>query len=171
MSRRAAAVLLTATVLSGCGTGLQAQTYKETGRSDGASADLEALAIRDLHIEAPTSGTTLAAGSSAVLTGTLVNHGSAQDTLTAVTSDAASTVTLAQDDHPATSIAIPAGGADSTWTATLTGLSAAASAGSYISVTLTFSSAGQTTLQVPVALGNSNLDSREVNQQPYGEGG
>lgn len=171
MSRRLAAVLLTAAVVSGCGTGLQAQTYKESGRSDGTSTDLESLAIRNLHIEPPTSGTTLAAGSSAVLTGSLVNHGDTPETLTTVSTDVAGAVSFTDNGQSSTSITIPAGGSSTEWTAVLNGLNAPIPAGTYISVTLEFTNAGRTTLHVPMQIGDASLGSREVEQEPYGEGG
>lgn len=175
MSRRAAAALvLSAAVLSGCGVGLHAQTYKETGRSDGTSVDLDSLVIRNLHIEAPASGSTIPAGSDAVLTGSLVNHGQQADTLTSVTSDAATTVSLTETSAsaaPTGQVAIPAGGAATEWKATLSGLTKDLRAGEYVSVTLSFTNGGQSTLKVPVQTGDAGLENREVDQEPYGSEG
>lgn len=168
---RLAAILLSAAVLSGCGTGLQAQTYKETGRSDGTSTNLESLAIRNLHIEPPAADNTHAAGGTATLTGGLINRGSAADTLTSVTTAAAGSVSLVQDGQSVSAVQIPAGGAASAWSAVLEGLTAPARAGSYVAVTLTFTSGGRTTLSVPIHIGDAGLGFREVHQEPYGEGG
>ena len=177
---RVAALVLSAAVLSGCGVGLHAQTYQEKGRGDGTSIDLKSILIRNLHVEAPVSGNQLAAGSDAVLTGSIINRGQTADTLTSVTTDAATTVSLALNTPPGAiprfgdgpvPVVIPAGGAQNSWAATLSGLTKAVRAGEYISVTLSFTNGGQTTLRVPVHSGDAGLGSREVNQEPYGSEG
>lgn len=156
--------------LTGCGTGLQAQTYKEKGRQDFASVDLDRLAVRDLHLLAPSNGT-IPAGGSATLVGVVVNRGGATDRLRDVSTDAATGVALQVDGKPATGVALPPGSAASTWTAVLSGLTRPLRAGDYITVTLTFADAGRTTLDVPVQNGDNGLGSRTVDQSPYGEGG
>ena len=170
LSSRLVAVAASAALLSGCGTGLYAHTYQQTGRSDGTSRDLETLALRNLHILPPASGDTHLPGSDAVLTGALVNKGEQADTLTSVTSPAAATVTLTQAGKPVSIVQIPAGGTAGEWTAVLTGVTEPLRAGTYVSVTLTFTSGGRTTLTVPVRLGDgqSGLEDREVHQEPYG---
>lgn len=173
MSRRpltVAAAVLCAAVLSACGTGLQAQTYKETGRQDSATTDLGRLAVRNLHVEAPADGNVLASGDQAVLTGTFVNGGASNDSLTALTTDAAGSVGLTVDDRPATAVAVPAGGESGQWTAVLGALTKDLHAGEYISVTLTFAGAGRATVQVPIRAGNNGLSSRTPEQDPYHEG-
>ncbi len=167
MSRRLAAVLLAAVALSGCGTGLNAQTYKETGRADSTSTNLETLAVRNLHIEGPSASDVHEVGGEARLLGSLVNRGDTADTLISVTSDSAAAVTLTQDDQPASSIAVDKGRAASNWAAVLQGLSTPLRPGTYVTVTLTFTNAGRTTLQVPVHLGEGDLETREVHQEPY----
>jgi len=170
VSRRLAAVLLGAAVLSGCGTGLQAQVYKETGRGDSASADLDSLAIRNLHFEPAAEGNALATGDRAVMTGSFANRGDAQDTLTSISSPAAASVMLLQHGKAVSSIDIPAGGAAGGWTAVLEGVNRPVRAGQYLPVTLTFSRGGRTTLQVPLHISEGDLEGREVNQEPYGHG-
>jgi copper(I)-binding protein len=181
VSKRVAALLLTSALLSGCGVGLHSQTYKETGRGDSSSVDLESVLVRNLHIEAPLSGSTLAAGSDAVLTGTLASKGKATDTLTSVTTDAATTVVLQPGGfgtdpgfprfgEGSSVVAVPAGGHASEWRAVLQGLTEELRSGEYVSVTLSFRDAGQTTLRVPVHIREGDLENREVIQHPYGEG-
>ena len=165
-----AAAVLSAAALTACGTGLQAQTYKEKGRQDSATTDLGRLAVRNLHVQPPTDGSILATGSQAVLTGTFVNAGSADDSLKTLTTDVAGSVNLTVDGAPATTVAVPAGGSSGTWTAILDGLTKDLHAGEYISVTLDFSGAGRTTVQVPVRAGDNGLGSREPEQDPYGGG-
>ncbi|MCU1587192.1 MAG: hypothetical protein JWN31_685 [Frankiales bacterium] len=170
----AAALLLSSALLSGCGVGLHAQTYQETGRGDGTSVDLESVLVRNLHIEPPTTGTEIPAGGDAVLTGTLASRGGATDTLTAVTSDAASTVVVRSSadvgSAGAQPVSVAAGAANSTWSAVLQGLTKPLRSGEYATVTLTFANAGQTTLRVPVHVGDANLANRETVQEPYGAG-
>lgn len=171
LSSRFAAVLLSTALLSACGTGLHAQTYKEQGRTDGTSKDLESVVIRNLHIEPPASGNTHPSGAEAVLTGALINRSEHADTLMSVTSDVAASVSLLQDGKPVPTLSLPASRAVGAWSALLEGLSAPLRAGSYVSVTMTFEGAGRTTLRVPVHIGDAGLGSREVNQEPYGEAG
>jgi copper(I)-binding protein len=168
---RLAAVVLSAALLSGCGVGLHAQTYKESGRTDGTSTDLEGLAIRNLHIEPPASGNTLPLGAQAVLTGGLVNHTDSADTLESISTDVAGSASFVQDGKAVPSVTVPARGTPGDWRVLLDGLSTPLHAGTYVSVTLTFTNAGRTTLKVPVHIGDGGLGSREVNQEPYGEGG
>lgn len=163
---------LTVTLLSGCGVGLQAQTYKETGRQDSSSTDLPGLALRNLHVEAPlTTDGVISAGGSAVLRGSFVSTGSTVDTLTAITTDAASSVSLQSGGQPVASVPVLAGQATSDWSATLAGLTRPLRAGSYVTVTLTFTSAGRTTLSVPIQSGDNGLSQRTPAESPAAEGG
>lgn len=173
MSRRSTALLAAATVtaaLTGCGTGMQAQTYQQNGRQDSAVADIDQLVIRNLHVQGPAAGV-IPAGGEAVLTGSFINRGTAADRLRDITSDLATTVTLTLDGQPVTGIEVPAQGAAGTWTAVLSGLTREVRAGEYIPVTLTFATNGQTKLRVPVQTGDNGLIGREVHQDPYGEHG
>ena len=166
---RVAALVMTAAALSGCGVGLHAQTYKEQGRQDGTNVDLESILVRNLHIEAAPAADGHAVGADAVLTGSVINRGKTADLLTSVTTDAATTVLLSENDAPAEGIAIAPGGAAHSWSATLQGLTKPLRAGRYVTVTLSFDKGGQTTLSVPVHLTEGTLENREVNQEPYGE--
>ncbi len=174
MSRRPViAALLSTALLSACGTGLQAKTYQEIGRQDGAVADLggaTGIAVRHLHVEPPASGSALEIDGNASVTGGLVNNGSSADALVGASSEAARDVTLLVDGTPTTEVAIPAGGATpTTWSLSLTGLTRAVHAATYISVTLEFQRAGRVTLQVPVYAGDNGLGDREAAQDPYAE--
>lgn len=165
-----AAAVLSATVLSACGTGLQAQTYKEIGRQDSARTDLDHLSIRNLYVEGPADDNLLATGKQAVLTGSFVNTGTTDDSLTTLSTDVAGSVALMMDDKSATAIDVPAGGSAGSWTAVLDGLTKDLHAGEYVSVTLTFAHAGRTTLKVPVRAGDNGLKARKPAQDPYSEG-
>ncbi|MGZ6825292.1 MAG: copper chaperone PCu(A)C [Mycobacteriales bacterium] len=163
-------VALSAALLSACGTGLHAQTYKEVGRADGASTNLQALQVRNLHIAPPdTAGGTITG--TATVVGTLVNNGGTADALVSASTDAASSASLTDNGQPATQVAVPANGlAPGTWAITLTGLTQPLRPGSYITMTLVFDKAGRTTLQVPVRAGDNGVSGRDQLQDPYGEG-
>ena len=171
MSRRPAVVALavSAALLSACGTGLQAQTYKETGRQDGASTDVAQIAVRNLHVTPPLSGSTIGTDEAAVLAGVLVNEGNSDDSLVGASSDAASAAVLEEAGKPVPAVPVPARGSSSTtWSIVLTGLVTDLHAGQYITVTLSFQKAGRTTVQVPVRAGDNGLEGRVVEQDPYG---
>ena len=172
MNRRsAAAAVLSVALLSACGTGLEAQTYKETGRQDGGSVDVGGIGVRNLHVSPPQSGSTITTDQPAAVLGVFTNTGDEADALTSASSPAAASVTLTDSGKVVTSIAVPAHGAPSTtWALVMSGLSQELHAGQYVSITLTFAKAGRTTLQVPVRAGDQGLSDREPAQDPYGEG-
>ncbi len=174
MSRRpvsALALLISAALLTGCGTGLEARTYQETGREDGAVADLggrQGIAVRHLHVAPPATGEAHEAGSTAFVVGGLVNNGTSADALVGASSDVAGAVTLLVDGTPTAEIAVPAGGAaPQSWTVALSGLTRVLAPASYVSVTLEFRRAGRVILQVPVHPGDTGLSEREEAQDPY----
>lgn len=176
MSRRPAlalAVVLSATLLSGCGVGLHNRTYQEHGREDGAVADIggrSGLAIRNLHVLAPATGSFLGIGSGAQVVGGLVNKGTQDDKLVGATSDVAGAVTLLLGGSPVTDVTVPAlGAADPTWSLQLSGLTRPVHVAEYVGVTLQFARAGRVTLQVPLYAGQNGLGDRTPEQNPYGE--
>jgi copper(I)-binding protein len=167
-----AAVALSALALSACGTSLHgAKTYTEHGRQDGALADVggrTGVAVRDLHVEPPATGSQLDQGSTAFVTGGLVNDGSTPDALLSASSDVATSATLTVGGQPVTSVAIPAlGAAPQDWAVQLDGLTQATHVAEYVGVTLVFEHAGRITLQVPVRAGDNGLPSRSPEQDPY----
>ncbi|HUR13373.1 MAG TPA: copper chaperone PCu(A)C [Mycobacteriales bacterium] len=176
MSRRpvsalALALLTSAALLTGCGTGLEARTYQEVGREDGAAASVggrSGIAIRHLHVAPPSSGQVLEAGATALVVGGLVNNGPSADALVGAASDVAGAVTLLVDGSPTTEVALPAkGAAPQSWALALTGLNRGLPPATYVTVTLEFAHAGRVTLQVPVHAGDQGLDDREEAQDPY----
>ena len=176
MSRRtvsALAALGTAALLTGCGTGLEARTYQETGREDGAVADLggkSGLAIRHLHVAPPATGAAVEAGSTAFVVGGLVNNSGSADALIGASSPVAGAVTLLVDGSPTTEVAVPAkGAAPQSWAIALAGLNRGLPPTTYVEVTLEFARAGRVTLQVPVHAGDQGLQDREAAQDPYAE--
>jgi copper(I)-binding protein len=174
VSRRpvsAAALLASAALLAGCGTGLSPRTYQEVGRQDGAAANVgghTGIEVRQLHVAPPATGSQVEAGSTAFVVGGLVNAGGSADALVGATSDVAGAVQLLVDNTPTTEVAIPAGGAaPQGWALALSGLSRGLAPATYIPVTLEFRHAGRVTLDVPVYAGDQALDERSPAQDPY----
>lgn len=182
MTRRlitAAALVVTAALASACGTGLQAKTYTESGRSDSGAATLGGIAVRNAYIDQPATGNSIPIGQSALLVGFLVNNSSTGDALVGASSPLATGADLQLGTAPAATVAIPpnstvpiAGAAPGAiWSISLTGLIRPLRVGEFISVTLNFQNAGHATIQVPVRAGNNGLGSRTPDQNPFGSAG
>ena len=175
MSRRSltsvSALVLSAALLAACGTGQQSRTYRENGREDGAAATIggrTGVAVRNLHVVAPISGSAHEVGSTAFVTGGLINNGASGDALVGASSSVAGAVTLLVDGTPTTEVAIPGNGtAPSTWTLALSDLTQGLHAATYVPLTLEFQRAGRVTIQVPVDAGDNGLGGREAEQEPY----
>ncbi len=166
MRRPVTAFLLGASllsVLSACGTGLQAQTYKARTPGDSSNGQLGAIALRGLAIElGSTSGAVL-------LTGVIVNNGSEADALVNAASTDAPDVQLLTASG-ARQLELPARGSSGTqWALQLSGLAQAPRPGTFLAVTFEFAKAGRTTISVPVRTGDAGLADREPLQHPYGE--
>lgn len=167
-----AALLSSALLLAGCGTGLQATTYtKERSPRDFDDRSIADLEVRNLGITPPSTGIAFHVGDSAVLTGTVVNTGDTDDALVGVESDIAGSVSLLVEgpgNAANPEVPIPAGGDAGSWAARLTGLTKDLHVGQYVTVTLVFAHAGRLTdLQVPIRIGDTGLSSREEAQDPY----
>ena len=163
------ALTLSAALVSACGTGLEAQTYKERRAYDATHVDVDQLAVRNLSLEAVSEADGAPTGGGALLTGTVVNNGTADDALVGVQTDVASDIQLVSAAG-APQLVVPAGGTSGTeWAVQLSGLTRPIKVGEYVSVTLEFAKAGRTTVQVPVRAGDNGLKDREVAQDPYGE--
>jgi copper(I)-binding protein len=170
-----AVVLASAALVSACGTGLHAVTYQEQGRTDGAATDVggrDGIAVRDLHVEGPSTGSTLEQGGTALVTGGIASTGQTADTLVGASSDVAAGATLQVDGQTVSSIpvspqsAVPAG-----WSVLLTGLTRTVHVAEYVEVTLVFERGGRVTLQVPVRAGDNGLSVRTPEQDPHAEPG
>jgi copper(I)-binding protein len=164
-----AALLSSALLLSGCGTGLQATTYtKELSPRDFDPASVGDLQIRNLGIAPPSSGDTHTAGQTAVLTGAVVNRGTKDDALVAVESSVAGATSLWLNGKTVSEVPVAAGGDAGTWTALLTGLREDLRIGDYVDVTLVFTHAGRLEgAKVPVRIGDTGLGDRDAEQDPY----
>jgi copper(I)-binding protein len=158
-ARRSATFLAAALLplaVSACGVGLNPQTYKARTTEDSANADAGGLALRNVAIAPPAEGEKeLAAGSDAQLTLSIINPGEQKDTLTGVTSPAATSTKLVDGSgHEVASVDIPAaGGAQAgDFGVVLVGLTNALRPGMYVDVTFSFATNGKLKVSVPVKL-------------------
>ena len=164
-----AAVLVSAALVSACGTGLEAQTYKQRRAYDATLVDLDDLKVRNLAIEAVSEADGAPTGGGALLTGVVVNDGTTDDALVGVQTDVANDIQLVSAAG-ASQLDIPAGGTSGTdWAVQLSGLTRPVKVGEYVTITLEFAKAGRTTVKVPVRAGDNGLKDRQAEQDPYGE--
>ncbi len=159
----AVAAVLSVVVLSGCATGLQAQTYKARTAGSTSSGEVDGLALRGFAIDVdPTAAPRL--------TGIIVNHGTASDQLVSAATPAATGVQfLSASGAPV--LELPAGHTSGTdWALQFDGLAAPLVPGTFVEVTLQFAKAGRTTLSVPVRAQDNGLGDRTPARDPYHEG-
>lgn len=147
-------------LLSGCAAGQVSQTAQEVAAIDGGNATVGDVGVRNALLATPDAAN-YARGSDVKLLMVLSNDGFAADTLTSISSPAASAVKLSG------SITLPAQslvniGADSTATATLTGLTKPVCYGQSIPLTFSFARAGQLTLNVPIKTPAERTGSRQT---------
>ena len=147
----ATVALLATAVLAGCGSGQNAETYKPRTAADATNTSVGTLALRNLAIQAPSTGGELPAGGEAILTGSFVNEGDLPDQLVSATTEVAATVALREGAAVVTSIDVPAlGVSSSTASLVLRGLTRPLAVGSYVKVTLAFAQNGRKDVLVPV---------------------
>ena len=154
--RLAAPLALGALALTACGVGLDPQTYKERTTQDATNAQAGDLALRDVAIAPPAKGESeLGVGTDAQLTLSIVNPSGDKDTLTGVSSPAASGAKLVDGSgHEVTSVDVPAEGAAEAgdFGVVLLGLTKPLRPGMYVDVTFAFTTNGKLTISVPVKL-------------------
>lgn len=158
-ARRTTAVLAAALlplVLSGCGVGLDPQTYRERTTQDASNIAVGDLALRDVAILPPENGAgELAAGANGLVTLTVVSTSGAADTLTSVSSPAAASTELVDGTgHTVKTVTIPPNGsvAPSDFGVVLRGLTGALRPGMYVDMTFIFATAGNVSFKVPVKI-------------------
>lgn len=166
MRRPALAAVVSVALLSGCGTGLQAQTYKSRTAGSSVGANVDKLALRGLVIDVNAAD----ASAAPQLTGVIVNNGTEDDQLVNASSAAASGVQfLSKDGAPV--LNLPAGRSSGTdWALQFDGLRAPLVPGTFVEVELQFARAGRTTISIPVRTSDNGLKDRKAEQDPYGEG-
>lgn len=92
--------------LAGCAAGQQAQTVGQKPAIDGVAADVGQLGLRNAGIAAPSTGSSYAAGGTALLQFVLVNNGATADRLVSVTSPIASSAVVSNAGLPDSGTAV-----------------------------------------------------------------
>ncbi len=137
-------------LLTGCGTGLQAQTYLEKSTAESTNDAIGFLAIRNLAVLGPPVGTAWPAGSDAAAKITVVNEGGEEDRLLTASTPAAAAVRVV---GPSPTLTVPPLGTSAPGSGlSLEGLTADLPGGTYIEMTLSFERNGSKTMLVPVQI-------------------
>ncbi|MCW2614014.1 MAG: hypothetical protein JWN08_1008 [Frankiales bacterium] len=147
---RLGAAGLLALALTGCGAGLEAQTYQTRTVADATNANLGTLSVRNLAVRPPAGGRVHEAGSDARGSFTVANTGTEPDVLLEITSPAASEVVLLSGGAPK-ELDVPARGTTgSEGSFILRGLTSDVGTGEVVTVTMRFERAGTLEAIVPV---------------------
>lgn len=149
-ARRLAPVgaLAAALLLGACGTGQQAQTYREKAAGDTTNVNVGPIAVRNLAVKAPQTGQVLPQGTSARVSVTLANSSTEPDTLVSVTTPAAASVEVV---GPSATLTVPADGTTGeSYSLLLQGLTRDLPTGTWIDMTLNFAQNGSKQVLVPV---------------------
>lgn len=159
-------ILLSAVVcgltLTACGSGQNAQVYERRILGGSTNDTIGAIAVRNISVVAPASGTTLPVGSDADVTVTFVNEGGANDQLVNATSPVASEVRITGGPR----LEVP--GLTSTaneYGLRLVNLVQEVQTGSYVEMTLTFAANGSKTMLVPVQVAPGNVQREATDYQ------
>jgi copper(I)-binding protein len=157
--------------LAGCGVGLDPQTYRERTTQDAANAQAGALALRNVAIQPPAAGETdIAAGQDAQLTLAVVNGTEESDTLTGVSTAAASSTRLVDSTgHAVTFVDVPARGSADAFGVVLIGLTKALGPGMYVDVTFVFANNGRMKVNVPMKLYGEPVPRASFHPKPVAE--
>ena len=174
--RRIAVSLLACAALltSACAAGQHAQTAEQTPAMDAGGGAVGTIQLHAVAIAAPPNGPSYSSGQDAVLNLVIVNTGTSDDTLTGISTSAATAVTSVSAAEAATllggqpsgvvsavtfnPVTIPAGQSKpfgvqpDDQEIVLTGLTKTLFPSNQVPITFTFGSAGPVTITVPVAL-------------------
>ena len=149
--RLLAASGLLALSLTGCGAGLDAQTYQTRTVGDASNVDLGPLAVRNIAVDAPAGGFTYPAGADATGEFRVVTSIDQGDTLLEITSDAAAEVVVLQGGAPTELEIPPSGSTEEGAGFVLRELTRDLITGEYVTLTFRFERAGTFDVLVPVA--------------------
>jgi periplasmic copper chaperone A len=161
----AAAAALT---LSGCAAGQISQTADQVAAIDGGNGTIGQIGIRNVVMVTARTDAGYAKGDTVDLSLLISNNGLNNDTLTGVSSVAASSGTVA----PATGVALPAQqlvtvGGDSQIKLELQNLTQAIPYGHSVPISFTFQNAGKLTIDVPIEIpATRSSDRSKINIQP-----
>lgn len=140
-----------ALALTGCGSGLNAQTYQQRTAADATNEAIGALAIRNLMVLPPEEGDVYRSGENARMSIAVISEDTDRDQLTSIRTDAAASATVLVQDEPVDRLVVPPLGV-ANGTVELNGLTRDLRTGQYITVELTFDNNGRKEMLVPVAV-------------------
>ncbi len=156
--RPVVAVLVAALALSGCAAGQISQTADQVAAIDGANGTVGYMGVRNVLL-ATTTGADYAKGANAPLELWVSNTGIQADTLTGITTPAATSVVINGVARiPGQTLKDFTG---DTNTITLRGLTSTITYGQSVPVTFSFASAGTLTVNVPIAIPPVRTTGRE----------
>lgn len=161
----AAAGLVVAATLAGCGAGQVSQVATQEPAVNGTLGNLGPIALRNVHIQAVETGDALEPGSDVPLILAVANSSpDVNDRLVGITTDVGEVTLTGNTEVPAQgllAVGVPDGAAE------LSSVEAATAAGASVALTkpirngltynftFTFEKAGQKTLAVPISAGNA----------------
>jgi len=161
----AAAGLVVAATLAGCGAGQVSQVATQEPAVNGTLGNLGPIALRNVHIQAVETGDALEPGSDVALILAVANSSpDVNDRLVGITTDVGEVTLTGNTEVPAQgmlAVGVPDGAAE------LSSVEAATAAGASVALTkpirngltydftFTFEKAGQKTLAVPISAGNA----------------
>ncbi len=161
----AAAGLVVAATLAGCGAGQVSQVATQEPAVNGTLGNLGPIALRNVHIQAVETGDALEPGSDVALVLAIANSSpDVNDRLVGITTDVGEVTLTGNTEVPAQgllAVGVPDGAAE------LSSVEAATAAGASVALTkpirngltynftFTFEKAGQKTLAVPISAGNA----------------
>lgn len=166
--RSVAALTASAAVLlaAGCGSGQVGTIGSQVAAVNGGQGQSDKIAVRDVTIQFPTTGSSYEPGQDAPLLFTISNSGTASEQLESITTSAgqvklvgakqvpgqATLVSAAQQsaDGTTTGSTAPVNGSAGEVQARITGLTQPLKPGLNITVTFTFAKAGAITMPVPL---------------------
>lgn len=171
MIRKVAPLALAGSLaLAGCGAGTEAQSVRPTRLTDGVNVSQGGMDVRNLFILGPVPGAPAEPGTDLPVYGTLINNtDKPSDELTSVTAAGgfAQTVSIGAGRIPLPEhTAVALGGPQTAVTVKATG--AKLFGGESVKLTLTFSSAPQITVTVPVVPAQSEYASLSPAPAPTG---
>lgn len=157
-----ALVIALALGLTGCGAGLKAQTYQERTVADATNDAVGALALRNVFVQPPRGEAgRYTVGEDARVVLTVVNEGTEGDRLVNATTDAASSVAVADPTGQASSLTVGPLATTEGYSLVLRGLTRDLRPGEYVNLSLTFQVNGTQEMLVPIALTNTPGPKRE----------
>lgn len=157
-SRTLAAAALCGLALTACGSGQQAQVYERRILGGSTNDTIGAIAVRNISVVGPRTGTVLRAGTDAEVVVTFVNDGGEDDELVSASSPVAGSVEV----EGGSSLEVP--GLASTgneYGLRLVDLTEDVATGTYVEMTLSFARNGQKSMLVPVQISPDNVAREE----------